>query len=87
MTLTEHYYSHKPDVVSNPKFWDFTFKGRTFRFKSDNGVFSKRKLISDRVFWLRVSTLVKLWKEIFSMLVAGMDRSEYRLRQLIPIER
>lgn len=44
MTLTEHYYSHKPDVVSNPKFWDFTLKGRTFRFKSDNGVFSKKEV-------------------------------------------
>lgn len=44
MTLTEHYYSNKPDVVSNPKFWDFTLKGRTFRFKSDNGVFSKKEV-------------------------------------------
>jgi 16S rRNA (guanine1207-N2)-methyltransferase len=44
MTLTEHYYSHKPDVVSNPQFWDFTLKGRTFRFKSDNGVFSKKEV-------------------------------------------
>jgi 16S rRNA (guanine1207-N2)-methyltransferase len=44
MTLTEHYYSQKPDVVSNPKFWDFTLKGRTFRFKSDNGVFSKKEV-------------------------------------------
>ncbi|MED4687268.1 class I SAM-dependent methyltransferase [Peribacillus frigoritolerans] len=42
--MTEHYYSHKPDVVSNPKFWDFTLKGRTFRFKSDNGVFSKKEV-------------------------------------------
>jgi 16S rRNA (guanine1207-N2)-methyltransferase len=44
MTLTEHYYSQKPDVVSNPQFWDFTLKGRTFRFKSDNGVFSKKEV-------------------------------------------
>ncbi|MED3789829.1 class I SAM-dependent methyltransferase [Peribacillus frigoritolerans] len=42
--MTEHYYSQKPDVVSNPKFWDFTLKGRTFRFKSDNGVFSKKEV-------------------------------------------
>ncbi|MEB2631604.1 class I SAM-dependent methyltransferase [Peribacillus frigoritolerans] len=42
--MTEHYYSNKPDVVSNPKFWDFTLKGRTFRFKSDNGVFSKKEV-------------------------------------------
>lgn len=44
MTLTEHYYSRKPDVESNPKFWDFTLMGRTFRFKSDNGVFSKKEV-------------------------------------------
>ena len=44
MTLTEHYYSQKPDVESNPRFWDFTLKGRSFRFKSDNGVFSKKEV-------------------------------------------
>lgn len=44
MTLTEHYYSQKPDVDSNPKFWDFILKGRTFHFKSDNGVFSKKEV-------------------------------------------
>lgn len=44
MTLTEHYYSQKPDVESNPKFWDFKLKGRTFHFKSDNGVFSKKEV-------------------------------------------
>ena len=44
MTLTEHYYSHKPEVESDPKFWDFTLRGRSFRFKTDNGVFSKREV-------------------------------------------
>lgn len=44
MTLTEHYYSQKPDVASNPNFWDFTLRGRTFRFKSDRGVFSKNEV-------------------------------------------
>ncbi|MFB5284561.1 class I SAM-dependent methyltransferase [Peribacillus sp. Hz7] len=39
--MTEHYYSNKPGVESNPKFWDYTLRGRSFRFKSDNGVFSK----------------------------------------------
>ncbi|MFJ7748107.1 class I SAM-dependent methyltransferase [Peribacillus sp. NPDC097295] len=42
--MTEHYYSQKPDVESNPKFWDFKLKGRTFHFKSDNGVFSKKEV-------------------------------------------
>lgn len=44
MTLPEHYYSQKPDVESNPKVWDFTLRGRTLRFKSDNGVFSKKEV-------------------------------------------
>ncbi|MGE7604724.1 class I SAM-dependent methyltransferase [Peribacillus sp. NPDC097675] len=42
--MTEHYYSQKPDVESNPKFWDFKLKGRTYHFKSDNGVFSKKEV-------------------------------------------
>ncbi|RFU70253.1 class I SAM-dependent methyltransferase [Bacillus sp. V59.32b] len=42
--MTEHYYSQKPDVASNPKFWDFTLRGRAFRFKSDSGVFSKNEV-------------------------------------------
>lgn len=44
MTLADHYYSQKPDVESNPKFWDYTLRGRSFRFKSDNGVFSKKDI-------------------------------------------
>ena len=44
MTLADHYYSQKPDVESNPKFWDYTLRGRSFRFKSDNGVFSKNDI-------------------------------------------
>ncbi|RFU61388.1 class I SAM-dependent methyltransferase [Peribacillus glennii] len=42
--MAEHYYSQKPDVESNPRFWDFTLRGRTLRFKSDNGVFSKNEV-------------------------------------------
>ncbi|MGX2957810.1 class I SAM-dependent methyltransferase [Peribacillus sp. JNUCC 23] len=42
--MADHYYSQKPDVESNPKFWDYTLRGRSFRFKSDNGVFSKKDI-------------------------------------------
>ncbi|MDQ0220545.1 class I SAM-dependent methyltransferase [Peribacillus cavernae] len=42
--MAEHYYSQKPDVTSNPIYWDFTLRGRAFRFKSDNGVFSKNEV-------------------------------------------
>lgn len=31
-------------VESDPKFWDYTLKNNQFRFKTDNGVFSKREV-------------------------------------------
>jgi 16S rRNA (guanine1207-N2)-methyltransferase len=42
--LTEHYYSRTQKVESDPKFWDYTLKNKSFRFKTDNGVFSKREV-------------------------------------------
>ncbi|EKN69180.1 hypothetical protein BABA_11416 [Neobacillus bataviensis LMG 21833] len=39
--MTEHYYSRTQKVESNPKFWDYTLRNHPFRFKTDNGVFSK----------------------------------------------
>jgi 16S rRNA (guanine1207-N2)-methyltransferase len=42
--MTEHYYSRTQNVDSDPKFWDYQLKGHSFRFKTDNGVFSKREV-------------------------------------------
>ncbi|MCM3728556.1 class I SAM-dependent methyltransferase [Neobacillus cucumis] len=42
--MSEHYYSRTQKVESDPKFWDFTLRKHTFRFKTDNGVFSKREV-------------------------------------------
>jgi len=42
--LTNHYYSKNPNIESDPKYWDFTLRDRTFRFKTDNGVFSKKEV-------------------------------------------
>ncbi|MDQ1143286.1 16S rRNA (guanine1207-N2)-methyltransferase [Bacillus sp. SORGH_AS 510] len=42
--MSEHYYSRTQKVESDPKFWDFTLKNNLFRFKTDNGVFSKREV-------------------------------------------
>jgi 16S rRNA (guanine1207-N2)-methyltransferase len=39
--LSEHYYSRTQKVESDPKYWDFTLRNKVFRFKTDNGVFSK----------------------------------------------
>jgi 16S rRNA (guanine1207-N2)-methyltransferase len=42
--MTDHYYSRKQNVASDPKYWNFTLKGHPFRFKTDNGVFSKKEV-------------------------------------------
>ncbi|MED1467392.1 class I SAM-dependent methyltransferase [Bacillus salipaludis] len=42
--MSEHYYSRTQKVESDPKYWDFTLRNNRFRFKTDNGVFSKREV-------------------------------------------
>ncbi len=42
--MTNHYYSKNPSIESNPKYWDYTLRGKLFRFKTDNGVFSKKEV-------------------------------------------
>ncbi|MGG1398733.1 class I SAM-dependent methyltransferase [Bacillus salipaludis] len=42
--MSEHYYSRTQKVESDPKYWDFTLRNHRFRFKTDNGVFSKREV-------------------------------------------
>ncbi|MCF6139483.1 class I SAM-dependent methyltransferase [Pseudalkalibacillus berkeleyi] len=42
--MGSHYYSNKPSVESNRKDWAFELKGKTFRFYSDSGVFSKNEV-------------------------------------------
>ncbi|PLR84960.1 MULTISPECIES: class I SAM-dependent methyltransferase [Bacillus] len=40
--MSEHYYSKTQKVESDPNYWDYNLKGYSFRFKTDNGVFSKK---------------------------------------------
>jgi len=42
--MSEHYYSRTPNAESNPKFWDYQLRKHSFRFKTDNGVFSKNEV-------------------------------------------
>ena len=42
--MTEHYYSRSQNVSSDPNYWDYTLKENKFRFKTDNGVFSKKEV-------------------------------------------
>ncbi|WP_462412551.1 class I SAM-dependent methyltransferase [Neobacillus sp. Marseille-QA0830] len=42
--MSEHYYSRTQNVESNPKYWEYTLRNHLFRFKTDNGVFSKREV-------------------------------------------
>ena len=39
--MADHYYSKTTDTPSKPKDFTFNFKGESFTFKTDNGVFSK----------------------------------------------
>ncbi|GGD03567.1 hypothetical protein GCM10007216_37790 [Thalassobacillus devorans] len=42
--MTEHYYSNKTETQSEERTWQFTLKGETFRFTTDNAVFSKKEV-------------------------------------------
>lgn len=42
--MSNHYYSREQEVESNPSFWDFTLRNHLLKFKTDNGVFSKREV-------------------------------------------
>lgn len=42
--MSEHYYSRTQKVESDPKYWNYTLKNVQFRFKTDNGVFSKKEV-------------------------------------------
>ncbi|MBP3038135.1 class I SAM-dependent methyltransferase [Bacillaceae bacterium Marseille-Q3522] len=42
--MTEHYYSRLQNTESNPIYWDYQLRGKIFRFKTDNGVFSKKEV-------------------------------------------
>lgn len=42
--MSEHYYSNKPQVESNPRRWNFNLRGFSFAFETDAGVFSKSEV-------------------------------------------
>ncbi|WP_338450514.1 class I SAM-dependent methyltransferase [Niallia oryzisoli] len=42
--MSEHYYSRTQNVESDPKYWNYTLRNTSFRFKTDNGVFSKKEV-------------------------------------------
>jgi len=42
--MSEHYYSRNQNVESDPKLWNYTLRNVSFRFKTDNGVFSKNEV-------------------------------------------
>lgn len=42
--MTEHYYSKEQKVESDPRYWNFNLRNHPFRFKTDNGVFSKNEV-------------------------------------------
>ncbi len=42
--MSEHYYSKKPQIESNPRQWKFKLLGHSFQFETDSGVFSKSEV-------------------------------------------
>lgn len=42
--MSKHYYSKTQKVESDPKYWNFVLNDFSFRFKTDNGVFSKKEV-------------------------------------------
>lgn len=42
--MSEHYYSRNPNVESKPLFFNYNLRGNSFRFKTDQGVFSKNEI-------------------------------------------
>jgi 16S rRNA (guanine1207-N2)-methyltransferase len=43
-SVSDHYYSRKPQTESSPRHWNFTLLGNDFRFETDAGVFSKSEV-------------------------------------------
>lgn len=43
-SMSEHYYSQKPQVESKPRKWQFSLLGHSFTFETDAGVFSKSEV-------------------------------------------
>ena len=39
--MADHYFSRDPKVESNPIYWDYSLRNIKFKFKTDQGVFSK----------------------------------------------
>lgn len=42
--MSEHYYSRTQNVESDPQVWNYQLRNVNFRFKTDNGVFSKKEI-------------------------------------------
>jgi 16S rRNA (guanine1207-N2)-methyltransferase len=42
--MSNHYYSREQKVESNPIFWEFDLRKHRLKFKTDNGVFSKKEV-------------------------------------------
>ena len=42
--MADHYYSRNPNTASEPMFWNAELRHHQFRFKTDQGVFSKKEV-------------------------------------------
>lgn len=51
--MTNYYYTHNPDIVHDEKQWNFEIFNHSFKFTTDNGVFSKRTWITAHEHYLQ----------------------------------
>ncbi|MBS4206368.1 class I SAM-dependent methyltransferase [Lederbergia citrea] len=42
--MADHYYSRSPETASDPMYWNAELRNHQFRFKTDQGVFSKKEV-------------------------------------------
>ncbi|MBS4210531.1 class I SAM-dependent methyltransferase [Bacillus sp. FJAT-50079] len=42
--MADHYYTRNPEVASEPTFWNAELRNHSLRFKTDQGVFSKKEV-------------------------------------------
>lgn len=42
MSMSDHYYTNKPQTTSETSAWAYTLRGKEFKFVTDTGVFSKK---------------------------------------------
>ena len=82
--MSEHYYSRTQKVKSDPLFWDYQLRNFRIRFKTDNGVFSKKEVDFGSRLLIESFSNAGSITVIYLMLAVAMDQLGYQLRKMWP---